>query len=65
MRGPSARENCSGNRVSIAAMRTIHKTITTRAKARNLFAKRLILLVNANNKAKLSPVNITARKARS
>ena len=61
MSGPSANENCSGNRVQVWI---IHKTITIRASARNLFAERLVLLVNPNNKAKFSPVNITPGKTR-
>jgi hypothetical protein len=49
----------------MANILAIHKTITTNARAKNRFAFRLILLVNHNCRAKVSPVNIVPRKTRS
>jgi len=48
--------------MSMANIRIIHKIMVTNANARSLFAVRLTLLVNHNNKAKFSPTNIIPKK---
>jgi len=75
MSGPVAINNCIGSQPQlgkwptglawIANRQTIDTTRPASASDRKLFAVRLLLLMNANNNAKLSPVMIAAMAVRS